>query len=61
MRSPDHKPDRIGPLIASIASLSSLYFAHLVAPEISLGLLVVPGVLVGTAIAIVIRKPKRNG
>jgi hypothetical protein len=61
MRSPDHKPDRIGPVIASIASVSSLYLAHCVAPEVSLGLLVVPGILVGTAVAIMMRRPKRKG
>ncbi|MFC5200260.1 hypothetical protein [Streptomyces kaempferi] len=55
----DRKPDRLGPVIASIASVSSLYVAHLVAPELSLGLLLVPGILVGTAIAIAIRKLRK--
>ncbi|MFI0962515.1 hypothetical protein ACH4S8_14100 [Streptomyces sp. NPDC021080] len=41
--------------------MSSLYVAHLVAPGLSLGLLLVPGILVGTVIAIVVRKPKRRG
>ncbi|MFE2537049.1 hypothetical protein [Streptomyces sp. NPDC059371] len=40
--------------------MSSLYVAHLVAPELSLGLLLVPGILVGTAVAIAIRKPRKQ-
>ncbi|PKT74098.1 hypothetical protein CW362_05480 [Streptomyces populi] len=61
MRSPDHKTDRIGPVIASVVSVGSLYAAHLVAPELSLGLLLVPGILLGTAVAMVLRKPKGRG
>ncbi len=56
MRSSDRKPDRIGSIIAVIASLSSIYLAHLVMPKLSLGILVIPGIIVGAAIAIAIRK-----
>lgn len=61
MRSPEHKPDRLGPVIASIASVSSLYVAHLLAPKLSLGLLLIPGILMGTAVAIAIHKLARKG
>lgn len=60
MRSPDRKPDRIGSIIAAVASVSSIYLAHLAVPKLSLGILVVPGILLGAAIAIVVRKPKRT-
>lgn len=60
MGSPDRKPDRIGSIIAAIAGVSSVYLAHLAMPKLSLGILVIPGIIVGAAIAIAIRKPRRT-
>ena len=60
MHSPDRRPDRIGSVIAAIASVSSIYLAHLAMPKWSLGFLVIPGIIVGTAIAIAVRKPRRT-
>lgn len=60
MRSQDRKPDRIGSTIAAVASVSSICLAHLAMPKLALGYLVIPGILLGTAIAIAVRRPKRN-
>ncbi|MFE9809695.1 hypothetical protein ACFYRN_42865 [Streptomyces sp. NPDC005227] len=39
--------------------MSSIYLAHRVMPKLSLGILLIPGIIVGAAIAIAIRKPKK--
>ncbi|MFD6825439.1 hypothetical protein ACFWC5_34555 [Streptomyces sp. NPDC060085] len=59
MRSADRKPDRVGSIIAAIASVGSIYVAHLMMPKLSIGILVIPGIIIGAAIAIAIRKPRK--
>ena len=58
MTSPDRKPDRVGSVIAAVASVISIYLAHLALPHVSLGLLVVPGIILGAVLAIAIRRPR---
>lgn len=60
MRSPDRKPDWTGPIIAAIASVNSIYLTHLAMPTLSLGFLVILGIIIGAAIAIAIRKLRRT-
>ncbi|WP_261399431.1 hypothetical protein [Streptomyces misionensis] len=37
--------------------MGSMYLAHLAMPSLSLGFLVIPGIIVGALIAIAIRRP----
>lgn len=60
MRSEDRRPDRVGAVIAALAGVSSIGLAHLAMPELSVGLLIVPGSIVGAGIAIAVRRPRRN-
>lgn len=50
------KPDRIGSVIAAVGSVGTLLFAHLAAPNVSLWLLVIPAIAIGTGLAVALRR-----